>query len=359
MPEIAGTGLVAGGEPPISLLDVFHRRQGQFSDYPKSQDDYYKYYTFGPYYSLKVIITELGCRNNEYVLVPSYLCPSILLPFQEASVRYKFYNIRYGFLPDQNDIMPHIGNGLKAVLFIDYFGYPQKAFMQPVLSILKNQGVTLIQDAVQSWINNEDNLYGDFCFNSLRKYAPYEGSVLLSKRKLSLRYTNTRLLRFLCHKRYSQVLRYCHLKYGWFKPDTFLKHIEISNQSYHREGIAKLPKMNKHMLNKIDFDGRGKDRKLVVKAILDSGLIEPLIDISDSSAVPLGLPIYTKNRDMLRLELIRRNIFCPIHWLLSSEIDRDSFRTSWDIQDHELTLPVNIDPGLINLYLERLQEVFL
>lgn len=348
----------AGGELPISIFDIFSKRNGQFSDYTCSLAGYHRYYTFGAYYSLKVIIANVKCTKDEYFLLPSYLCPSILLPFKECFVRYKFYNVDENLRPEIEEIVGHIGKGMKAVLFIDYFGYPQKKHLLQLVEMLQIRSVEVIQDTVQSWINNQKQLYGDFCFNSFRKYTPYEGSVILSKKPLKFKQGFKKLSRFLVHKRYAQILRFYHQKYGWFKPDTFLHHIEESNKSYHQKGIAGLPKLNRFMLDKFDFYSTGEERKEIYKALLDMGLFTPLIICSDPDVIPLGLAIKTENRDEVKFELMKRNIFCPIHWLLSPEIEYEKYKTSWIIQKHELTLPTNVSSSRLNEYKVRLREVF-
>jgi hypothetical protein len=246
---------------------------------------------------------------------------------------------------------------LKAVLFIDYFGFPQKDYLRDIVGSLQKRGVKVIQDTVQSWLDNEPDLYGDFCLNSMRKYSPFEASVLLSKAPMSFQTCRGNLSKFLRHKRYAQLLRFCHLKYGLIQPASFLKHFEVSNRYYHEEGIIKMPVLNKWLLNRLDFDAMGRNRKIVYKEMLKK--LKPSLILRDSGedAVPLGMAVYLEDRDQIKASLHDRGIHCPVHWLLPEEIDRHEHCYSWELQYHALTLPVNVEPHRLGTYVDKLKEV--
>lgn len=349
--------VIVGGEfvfsPGILLKPDLH----QFSDYGSTLAEYRRYYTFGAYYSLKAVIRHLDFQPREYVLLPSYLCPTIIEPFRQAGVKYDFYKMKEGLLPDLEDISKKTGPGLKAALFIDYFGFPQKDYLAPIIGYLKDKGVSIIQDTVQCWLDNEADLYGDFCLNSVRKIAPFEASVLFSRVPLDIHLNNRSRAKFLLHKRYAQLLRYCHIRYGVFKPSTFLKHLDISNQNYHHDQIIGMPLINRYMLNRIDFTALGRKRKIVYNEIIEKIQPRMIVQTSSSDSVPLGLAVYLENRDTKKTKLHALDIHCPLHWLLSAEIDKKEHEYSWDMQNHELTLPINVGLPQLHSYIENLQEV--
>ena len=350
------SNLIVGGEPPISIFDIFKAHQGQFSKYGEATK-YHRYYTFGAYYSIKAIIAALQLDSNDQVLLPSYLCPTILKPFKEAKVSYQFYQIKEGLCPDLEDIYSKINSHTKAIMVIDYFGLPSKEIIKPLTSIIAHKNIAIIQDTVQAWLSNEKDLYGDYCFNSLRKICPYEASVILSTNIMNFTCSTGRMNKFMMHKRYAQFLRNYHLKYGWFRASSFLSHIEIANSLYHQQYIAALPKINRIMLDKIDFYRLGENRKKVHKILLQSLNVKPIIINSDINYVSLGLAIQINNRDRIKKELYSKNVYCPIHWLLSDEINKKEFEYSWYLQDNELTLPLNVKTNQIQSYLQVLKEV--
>lgn len=349
--------LIVGGEFVVSPTVAFALKHGQFSTYGTKAKHYNQYYTFGAYYSIKVIIDSLRIQPNEFVLLPSYLCPSIIEPFAQAGVKYDFYKMNEGLLPDLEDIERKAVNGLKAVLFIDFFGIPQRDYLANLVTGLRSKGIVVIQDTVQSWLNNEPYLYGDFCFNSLRKFSPFEASVLFSKNSLSFSSKTKAIRGFLSHKRYAQLLRFVHVNYGFFKPSAFLGHIDKANRSYHQEGIIGLPKLNKWLLDRIDFASMGRKRRLVYTSMNSQLSLHNVLKLDIGENVPLGLPVYLEDRDKKKGLFHSMDIHCPVHWLLSDEIDKQEHEYSWELSRHELTLPVNVKLNQLPEYIHKLQEV--
>lgn len=354
----SGRKLIVGGEAPLDPWIWLKKPLKQFSSYPVRLPDYRRYYTFGAYFSLRAIIADLQPGSQEYVLLPSYLCPTIIEPFREAGVSYDFYKMKEGLLPDLDDIDLKTRPGLKAILFIDYFGFPYRAYLQQTVDHLRSRGVQVIQDAVQAWLDNEDSIYGDYCFNSLRKYSPFEASVLLARQPMKTTAGGKRTGRFLAHKRFGQIIRHFHIKYGLFNPELFLRQIGKSNELYHCEGIPVAPPLNTRLLDRIDFAALGRKRKIVFKAMTRALECVPLQRLPYlAEAVPLCLAVYLEDRDKKKLELHRRDIHCPLHWLLSEEIDNKEHEYSWDMQNHALSLPVNVKLTNLSEYIQRLVEV--
>lgn len=353
-----GRKLIVGGEAPLAPKIIFRKNLGQFSNYPVGLPDYLRYYTFGAYFSLRAIVADLRPGLHEYVLLPSYLCPTIIAPFRQAGVNYDFYKMKEGLLPDLEDIDLKTGLGLKAILFIDYFGFPYQKYLQSTLENLRSRGAKVIQDTVQAWLDNEGSIYGDYCFNSLRKYSPFEASVLLSKKAMDFTITKSRNIEFFYHKRLGQLIRHYHVNYGLFKPVQFLNHIERSNKLYHAEGIPPMPRLNRWFLDRIDFSALGRKRIIVYQALYR--ILQPKhlpILPFDCDSVPLGLPVCLRDRDHKKAMLHKNDIHCPLHWRLSEDIDKKEHEYSWHLHNHELTLPVNVRLQDLDQYTTKLKEV--
>ncbi len=348
--------LIVGGESLFSPLLISEPDLHQFSKYGAKLQGYHKYYTFGAYYSIRVIVQNLKFEKRDYVLLPSYLCHTIIEPFQEVGIKFDFYKMKEGLLPDLEDIDRKTKPGLKAVLFIDYFGFSQKEYLANIVTSLQAKGIKVIQDSVHSWLDNEADIYADYCMNSVRKYTPFEASVLFSKAPLKFIPVYKPIKAFLFHKRYAQILRYCHVHYGLFKPDTFLRHLDISNNNYHKDGIIGMLYCNKVLLNRLDFEAMGKDRKIVYKALHTELKLDLVLNVTQD-IVPLGMAIYLSDRDKKKIELHKADIHCPLHWLLPKEISTKEHDYSWDLQNHALTLPVNIQLPDLTEYICKLQEV--
>ena len=346
-----------GGEFTFTPGFLFSKDHHQFSDYAGELEQYHRYYTFGAYYSMVAIIAHLDIKVGEYILLPSYLCPSMLEPFMKAGVKYDFYKMQEGLFPDLEDVERKSGSGLKAILFVDYFGFPRKDYLMQMVKNLQQRGVKILQDTVQSWVNNESSLFGDYCFNSLRKYTPFEASVLLSTDRMIFS-TDRRITRsFLVHKRWAQLLRYYHLRYGVLAPESFLKHIDKANNAYHKPGIADMLSINRWCLDRVDFHSLGQNRRDVYNALVSKLTLRKVLKDDLGDVVPLGLSIYLEDRDKKKNHLHQRNIHCPVHWRLSDEIDKREHGYSWDLEQHIMTLPVNVEKQNVQQYMDHLGAV--
>lgn len=352
---------IIGGEKvfPLSIL-FFKKKNDIFSDYEKEFKNFCINYTFGGYYSLLAIIDDLNLTKNSYVLLPSYLCPSILKPFQDRNTKYAFYRIDANLSPDINHLKELLNKDVKAVLFIDYMGKSQIENVLPLHSALAKKGVKIIQDCVQTIYIDADKIYGDYAFNSFRKTTPFEGSVIISKNKMKICFTKGLHYKFLFYKRIGQILRYFHIHYNIFKPLFFLRFIEKAEELYQAPVIYKLPRMNKYLIRKIDFKQLIEKHKVNYNILLE--MFRRLVPrtLQSSNFDPFAFFMVINNRDSIRKFLNENGVFCPIHWALSNEINKADFRESHDISAKALTIPlVDINVSNLNYLKLSLEKVIL
>jgi len=349
--------MIVGGEFVFSPKIFLQPKLGQFSSYGDELPQYRRYYTFGAYYSLMALLRSIKPGTGKYALLPSYLCPTIIEPFRRLGIKYDFYRMTEGLRPGLEDIARKTKPGLVAILFIDYFGFPQKEFLADTVAQLRSKDVKIFQDTVQAWLDNEAELYGDYCFNSVRKYSPFEASVLLAREELGHVARTSISLQYLWHKRYAQLLRYYHLSQGCFKPETFLRHIDKANELYHQPGIVKLPWHNKWALDRLDFSSMGRERKAVYRRLMDGLRLKLILGDRKEDVVPLGMAVYLEDRDLKKAKLHSMDIHCPLHWRLPQEIDKHEHEYSWDLEEHALTLPINVKLDQLEKYTDKLREV--
>lgn len=123
-----------------------------------------------------LIQNEVEARKNQ-ILIPKYLCESIIQPFSELDLDYAHYE-------QSDDLSPKINFNIKnsIVLIIDYFGIEQ--ISQDEIQQLLNNGCIVIIDISHSILNTtrfnlvHENIY---LFASLRKIFPIpDGGVVYS-----------------------------------------------------------------------------------------------------------------------------------------------------------------------------------
>lgn len=339
---LKNANIFIGGEHFFSPNILFKKSEGYIDSLIRDfKDDYEVNFTFGGHYSLLAIINAIkpSFDKNSVILLPSYLCPSILEPFKSSEIKYRFFKIDENLFVDIDYLSSIIDDNVKAILFIDYFGASQMDHLKPVLETLKAKKIIVIQDVVQCLQISRGNLFGDYIFNSFRKFFPFEGSILLSNGGIEIKFCDKKS-KFIIYKRIGQLLRYFHVKYNLFSSNQFLWFFKKAEDYYGAEDILRMPKCNKRQLNKYNSELLVERQKFYYgKLYKVFGEIVPEL-LKNDSFIPLGFVIKINQRDQVRKNLFKQNIFLPIHWLLSEELDKSLFNKSVELSSVILTIPL-------------------
>ena len=334
--------IIIGGEHTFSPLFLFRRSRSYIDKLTNSfKDDYNVNFTFGGFYSLLAIIDDLKPTFNKdsYVLLPSYLCPSMLAPFKIRNIKYCFYKVDADLYVDVDHLISIINSNVKAVLFIDYFGASQKKRLANVPNLLREKNIKIIQDLVQCVSIDKNQFIGDYMYNSFRKYLPFEGSLLLSKTKMNITFSRPNC-KYWVNRRIGQLIRYYHLKYNIFSSNRFLSLFKKAEDYYSSEVVVRMPKHHKWLLNKIDIDLFCHNQRYYYKELFtEYGEMIPKL-LQNDNYVPLGFVIKTSNRNQIRGDLFEKGIYPPIHWLQSEEIDKQIYSDSIMLSGCILTIPL-------------------
>lgn len=334
--------MIIGGEHYFTLGQLFRKSKGYIDHLIEEFGSYYNIsFTFGGYFSLIAIIHALKPKfeTDSVVLLPSYMCPSILIPFKAEGINFRFYKVDEELFIDIDYLISIIDEKVKAVLFIDYFGASQLDRIQSIIAFLRAKNITIIQDVVQCLELNNNFLFGDFIFNSFRKFLPFDGSIILSKEKMKIHFCHDKN-KYLKFKRWGQVLRYVHVKFKLFPSSYFLKFLGKANKHYHTKGILKFSKFNQEQLNKFDVDQMVSNQKHYFNLLFYKfGNKMPKL-LQSKNYVPLGFVIKLDNRDFVRKEFFNKNIFPPIHWVLSTDFENTTCEKSLMLSNEILTIPI-------------------
>jgi hypothetical protein len=336
-----------GGEYFYSPSILFQKKKFDLDKFlAEKYPNKYFYYTGGGYYSIIKIIKEIGFENNQEILLPSYLCPSILIPFQKLNIEYRFYKINENLEIDINDLERKITKNTKAIFFINYFGFPQKEQTLKKLKEFKQQEIILIEDIVQSFFSNIIPI-GNYIFNSFRKHFPVDGSIIISENKFES-FNNKGCLYNSCfiYKLVGRFLRYLQFEYNFKTEKLFLYLFKKAEDNYYRYSNTNFTKYNRFLLSRYNIPFLVKKRKENFKYLLNRYSEISIYKKLEKDIVPLGFPILIQNRNKIRKKLISKNIFCPIHWILPDEIDKNEFKDSWYLSEHLLTIPINENFGV-------------
>ena len=277
------------------------------------------------------ILKSLNLKSR--VLLPSYLCNSMLVPFDELGVKYDFYNVDENLNIDITDLKKKIEKNTECVFVIHYFGVEQPK-IRDIKEIFEKNNIKLVEDQVQSFLSSYPNV-GNYVFNSYRKFLPVpDGAFLLGEfeRKVKL----SKSPKYVFKRFFGGLLKnFKFLKSYWRK--IFIESEETYIDSYSRP--AKMSNISKYLLNKLNFREIINIRRrnyLYLASKLESKLLYPNIS---KSVCPLGCPILVENRDEVRNFLISNKIYPPVHWDLPEEVKE--FEDSYSISKRILTIPID------------------
>jgi len=329
-----------GGEYYYTPALLFKKKKISFDEYVRTNfpDKFYSF-TGGGYFSIALILKNLAFRSKDEVLLPSYICPTVLIPFKKQKINYRFYKINEHLKVDIRDLQKKITPDVKAVFFINYFGFPQDEDVKTFLKELKQQGLIIIEDLVQSFFSRSE-LIGNYAFNSLRKFMPVDGSIIISDQEL----TNDHMVNFTKYFFYrlgGRYFKYLVIKLGSTRDNFFLDLFKKAEKYYYTTDTFGFNTYNSYIFSKFDIGQLCSKRishfNILLCEFEKYSLFNPLPD----NVTPLSFPIIIENRDKVRSQLAKKNIFCPVHWKLSDEINKKEFEESWYLSEKILSIPVN------------------
>lgn len=289
--------------------------------------------------------------NPKYkILLPSYMCESILSQFKKADYNIEFYKIDCKFQIDLEDLQEKITDEVKYIYFINYFGFPIKDEAIEFFQKIKNDGIMLIEDTTHSIFSEFDNI-GDFMLCSLRKWAAIpDGGILYSKylqernneitiNNKSLSFSDLRLKAMILKSLYINGIELDKKEFlSLFSKaeeeiDNLVMYNYISNLS-----LNILKYTSKHTI----YSSRIKNYDYLNSYIDVNTMVSPVFDSRPKEVCPLGYPVYSKDRDSLKKYLIANGVFTPIHWPLPKVIiERNGFETEKNIYSNILTIPID------------------
>jgi dTDP-4-amino-4,6-dideoxygalactose transaminase len=268
---------------------------------------------------LMVISDYLRDHGSNKILLPAYLCPTIVTTLESCGLTCDYYSIHPDFSIDLDDLDQKMVHH-RAVYFINYFGFLHPPALRNYLASLRQKGVIVIEDNAQAGFTEQPG--GDFIFNSMRKLAAYDGGYLIApfditsyvkkyhgcpnRRLPVIREYRSRLAEYLYQGTdiYNELVEMYELAEYYYETDTV-----VEGDPQEREGIERL-----------DWDGIRQARRKNYTYLL--GLIEgiqeltPVFQNLQEDNMPLGLPVYVEgiSRDWLLDELGAAGIGLNVHW---------------------------------------------
>lgn len=326
-----------GGEFPIVVTDILNAGSRR-----KDEQDVYKYASgrAALYQILNYLKSE---KSVGRVLLPDYLCSSVLVPVKALNLEYEFYPIDEVLELDEGAFAALYNKGT-AVLVINFFGLKDLTQQVSFIRSLDKDAI-IIEDDVQAYYEFKKPLGDvDFKFTSLRKtFAVPDGGLVKTNHQLPVIETpNT----FGQYKAAAALLK--SMREGNFNDQIYLEMFEKGESIIDSELECGMSQIAEKLYGSLDEE-RVKYRRLnnaryIVEQLEKIG-IKPLLPLKEKY-VPLFIPISLQNRDEVRKKMFQHEVFCPVHWPLEGMV----LNRGKEMAEHELSLIVDQRFGQKEMY---------
>jgi len=259
-------------------------------------------------------ILKLLSTYNKFtkVLLPDYLCESVIDAVRKSKFEIEFYNINSDLSIDLESLHNKYCDS-SIVLLINYFGCIDIAKQIKMVRSIKSNAC-VIADNVQGYYAMSESNEADFSFTSLRKIFPVPDGAIVETSINGLEIL-TRENTFVAHKIAGGILKQ-YAKKNKIDDSLYLNFLNKGEQLINENYGSAMSDFSKLFFGNIDFDDiskRRKDNSNFVLECLKQMAIKPII-LNIENHTPLFIPIRLKNRDEIRKKMFSKNIFCPIHW---------------------------------------------
>lgn len=287
------------------------------------------------------------------VLLPAYCCWSVVQPFREAGIPYRYYPVDRRLRADPARVRRLAADSAAgAIQVVHYFGFSADPGLFKV-------GVPVLEDAVQALLSPDLRRSGDWAVGSLRKFLPVpDGAFLLARRPFKVPRLPPATGGLFGRKLYARMLKYEAVRAGdaarWAEAIEMLKATEDALDRDEIVYHAMSPRTADALrgMPAREMAAARRHNYLTLHSALRSAFADarrglaPLLGELPSGVVPYGLPILSEHRDALKAHLAAKGIQTVVHWDLPDDIDPAEFPDSWWLSRRELTLPTDHRYGL-------------
>ncbi|HJF34015.1 MAG TPA: hypothetical protein K8V56_19815 [Sporosarcina psychrophila] len=301
--------------------------------------------------AIKFLIESLRKTESlKGILLPNYLCESIIQPLKESGIPYEFYKIDKYFKVQIYELEKVLQPGW-AVFILDYFNLRLGEEITEYLKKIKDTNI-IIEDITHSFFDQKDPI-GHFQIASLRKWIGIpSGALIRDLYKGELRHfilpeTCERNKVIIQKRFYAANLKRLYLENN-LTEDIKLEYLNLFAEAENildesNIKIQSIDSISQDIITHHDFKSmmkiRKRNYKILYNGLKDVSEIEIMNGIADSNKIPLGFPIKAVNRNYLRKRLISEKVYSPIHWPLPKELLRGATADILNISDNILTLP--------------------
>ncbi len=282
------------------------------------------------------------------VLLPAYICQSVIIPFKQKGYSCYFYDIKKDLTPDIDSIKIFLNKELIGVfVHMGYFGFSTNDDLYDYFNKkFKSEGTIIVEDLTHTLFSNYKRYdKNDYYIASLRKWTGLPSGGFLSSKTNAIEvnleaqndFSDMRVKALQLKREYIKLNK-GELKQTFF--DMLNEAEDILNNDLNPYSIDEL---SNSIINELDImkliTKRRNNFSLLLKELQEAKNIRPVFDELPKEVCPLFFPIYAKEREKLKEALIKEKIYCPVHWPVPKEIDISKYASSNNIYKNILSIP--------------------
>ena len=288
--------------------------------------------------------------DNKSVLLPVYICDSVLLPFIEHGYTCYFYEVDENLSPIIESIEVHENIGV--FLHMGYYGFQTNSNLLSVLQYFQRHSTIVIEDVTHTLFSHlYRNKENDFYVGSIRKWFGVPiGGFLASPKKCLERpvFTNDEISELRAAALFNKA--------NYMKTnDKSLKNLFLNQFSDAEILLDKdldpycIDSLSMRLINSLDVYELVSRRRENFRALLEgldnvSYLETPFRHLTKYEC-PMFYPVIIKEkRNDVRKKLIDERIYCPVHWPIPDQVKETNLNL--DIYNTILSIPCDQRYGL-------------
>jgi len=279
------------------------------------------------------------------VLLPSYICDSVILPFEKAGYELKYYDVDQHLKPIDIESIKSSNAGI--FLHMGYFGFSTNEILSDTISSLKSESVIIIEDATHTLFSKKHKpIESDFIIGSIRKwFGTPSGGFLASDKVMKFELFDSDK-EFINLRRSSLHWKFEYMKSGnKSMKSAYLLGFNRAEQLLDEDIKSyKIDQDSETIIKKLDYkhlqSSRKRNYEFLLKQLSGIDGIEVIFNDLGYDIIPMFFPIYVKrNRDKLRYNLVEKEIYCPVHWAIPKQLNGHLNNITKDIYDSILSIP--------------------
>ncbi|WLR50652.1 hypothetical protein LC040_15500 [Bacillus tianshenii] len=291
------------------------------------------------------LILQQIVPTSKSVLLPAYICESVILPFIEQGYTCYFYELNDDLSPNIDSLVQDEQIGV--FVHMGYYGFPTNANVTDVLNYFKKRSTIIIEDVTHTLFSSFERFeQNDFYVGSIRKWfgIPSGGFAASPKREMKAPHTTNEMFSKLRWEALCVKGQFIESNDERMK-ESFLQRFSEA-EALLDDDLAPycMEQRSMDVLNLVDapdlVERRRANYHTLLEGLVNVAGIEPFLSEFSEEYCPMFFPVrINKSRTEIRNELISEKIYCPVHWPIPKQIKVEHLKQSLYIYNTILSIP--------------------